>query len=460
MQHVNPRMRRAAMPSLFALAMMAAIVGLLAVATWLAFNRSYSVAVAMLGAPAIIAISIPLLRKAQRLEPNSTMRQIIFWGLVLKVLGAFGRYGMTYFVYGYSDATEYDMWGRAIAGTLRSGSLAFDVGKESIIGTGFVRLLTGIVYTFIGPSQMGGFLVFAWFGFWGLFFFYRAYRVTFPDANPLFFGCLIFFVPSMFFWPSSIGKEAWITFTLGLATLGCAKLFRSQLRGFWQAIAGTLGVAVVRPHVAVLLVVSMVVGYALGRVETSGGKRMKPVYKVLVVVVLLGGAVLAADNAAKFFGVEDASIESATTVTETVNKNTSQGGSEFDAPNPQSVGEFPLALVAVLYRPFISEAKNLQGLVAAAESSLFLLLTLVCLPRIVRNARQFRRNGFLLACLVYIMLFTYFFGSIGNFGIIARQRVQVLPFLFMVLAVPAASRVTAGKPAVQARPLGESLPVA
>ncbi|MFN8105670.1 MAG: hypothetical protein U0U69_14535 [Acidimicrobiia bacterium] len=457
MQHVNPRMRTAAMPSLFALAMMAAIVGLLAVATWLAFNRSYSVAVAMLGAPAIIAISIPLLRKAQRLEPSSTMRQIIFWGLVLKVLGAFGRYGMAYILYAEGDAATYDLWGRDISAILRSGSFHIDTGTPSIVGTGFVRLLTGIVYTFIGPSQMAGFLVFAWLGFWGLFFFYRAYRVTFPDANPLLYGCLIFFVPSMFFWPSSIGKEAWVLFTLGLATLGCAKLFRSKLSGFWQAAAGTLGVALVRPHIAVILVVSMVVGYALGRVESSGGKRMNPVVKAVVVVVLVGGALLTANNAAKYFGVEDASLESATAVTAEANRRTTQGGSEFAAPNPQSPAGFPLAALTVLYRPFVFEAHNLQGLITAAEASAFLVLTLVALPRILRNLGQLRRNGFLLACIAYILLYTYFFGSIGNFGILARQRIQVLPFLFAVIAMPV-SRVYAERSEVQVRRETETLP--
>lgn len=458
MQHISPRVRSAATPSLIALGLIAAIVALLIAATWMAYNRSYSLAVAMLGAPAILAISIPLLRKAQRLEPNPAMRQVLFWGLIIKMVGAFGRYAMAYYLYGTSDAAAYDMWGRAIAGTLRSGSLAVDTGTGSLAGTGFIRLLTGIVYTFIGPSQLGGFLVFAWFGFWGLYFFYRAYRVTFPDANPIFYGCLIFFVPTMFFWPSSIGKEAWVVFALGLATLGCAKLFRSRLSGIWQAGLGTLGVAVVRPHIAVILVVSMVIGYALGRVQSGAGKRMNPVLKVLVVVALMGAAFLAADNAAKYFKLEDLSLDSVNAVTAEANRRTSQGGSEFAAPDPQSITGFPAATITVLFRPFIFEAGNLQGLISAAEASLFLALTLLSLPRVVRHIGQFRRHGYLLACLAYVLLFTYFFGSIGNFGIIARQRVQVLPFLFAIIAVPA-MRVGDESPDLAVHAAGESLPV-
>lgn len=436
MQHLTPRLRSAALPSLWAAMLFAGTIAVLGAATWFAYHRSYSVAVGLFVAPGLILLSIALLQRVLRQEPYPVMRSIVLWGLLLKMLGAFGRYGMAYLMYGGSDATLYDRWGRVIAGLLRQGIFDVETGASGSAGTEFIRLVTGVIYTFIGPSQIGGFLVFSWLGFWGLFFFYRAYRVTFPDANPILFGCLLFFVPSMFFWPSGIGKEAWIMFTLGLATLGCAKLFRSRLSGFWQAAVGTLGVAAVRPHIAVLLVVSMVVGYTLGRVESGAGKGINPILKGLVITVLLIGALMVANNAAQYFGVEDASLDSATEVASQANRRTTQGGSEFNAPNPQSLGGFPLAALTVLYRPFVFEAHNLQGLLTALETAFFLGLTIVCLPRLVRNARQFRRSGFLLASLVYVALFTYFFGAIGNFGIIARQRVQVLPFLFFILAAP------------------------
>lgn len=458
MQHVSPRLRSAAKPALWGFLLFGGITGLLAAATWLAYYRSYSVAVALIGAPAMLAISIPLLRRAQRLETNPIMRHILLWGLVAKMVGAFARYAMAYWIYGASDAAGYDLRGRAIAAVLHSGSFAIQTQSGSFTGTGFVEVLTGVVYTFIGPSQLGGFLVFAWLGFWGLFFFYKAYRLTFPDTSPLYYGCLLFFVPSMFFWPSSIGKEAWVLFALGLATLGSARLFRSQVSGLWQAALGTVGVALARPHVAVIFVASMVVGYALGRVENRSGKRMNRAVKLVVVAALVGGAFIAANNAAKYFGVEDASLDSATAVAAEANRRTSQGGSEFNAPNPQSLVEFPAAVLTVLYRPFLFEARNLQALISAVEASLFLGLTLFALPRIVRNTSQFRRNGYLLACLIYVLLFTYFFGSIGNFGIIARQRIQVLPFLFVILAMPARN-ADAVRSSLHVRTAQESLPL-
>ena len=41
-------------------------------------------------------------------------------------------------------------------------------------GTRFIEGLTGAVYTLVGSSRLGGFLVFAWFSFWGLAFCVKA----------------------------------------------------------------------------------------------------------------------------------------------------------------------------------------------------------------------------------------------------------------------------------------------
>ena len=39
--------------------------------------------------------------------------------------------------------------------------------------------------------------------------------------------------------------------------------------------------------------------------------------------------------------------------------------------------------------------------------------------------------------VVYLLMFFFAFGTIGNFGILARQRSQAMPFVFVLLcAVP------------------------
>jgi hypothetical protein len=40
--------------------------------------------------------------------------------------------------------------------------------------------------------------------------------------------------------------------------------------------------------------------------------------------------------------------------------------------------------------------------------------------------------------IVVTMGFVYGFAAVANFGILARERTQVLPFVFILLAIPAA----------------------
>ena len=46
------------------------------------------------------------------------------------------------------------------------------------------------------------------------------------------------------------------------------------------------------------------------------------------------------------------------------------------------------------------------------------------------------RRPYVAFALVYTFAFIYAFSSLGNFGILARQRSQLLPVLFVVLCIP------------------------
>jgi hypothetical protein len=40
-----------------------------------------------------------------------------------------------------------------------------------------------------------------------------------------------------------------------------------------------------------------------------------------------------------------------------------------------------------------------------------------------------------------VLAFIFAFGTIGNFGILARERSQVMPYIFVLLALPKAARL-------------------
>ena len=78
-----------------------------------------------------------------------------------------------------------------------------------------MELITTGVYTVIGPITLAGFLVFSSFAFWGAYLLYRAFRIAVPNGDARRYALLVFLLPSMLYWPSSIGKEAWLMLFVG-----------------------------------------------------------------------------------------------------------------------------------------------------------------------------------------------------------------------------------------------------
>jgi apolipoprotein N-acyltransferase len=69
---------------------------------------------------------------------------------------------------------------------------------------------------------------------------------------------------------------------------------------------------------------------------------------------------------------------------------------------------------------------------------LFLLVLLVASWRRLRNIPKLvRTNPYVAFALFYVLGFVWAFSAIGNFGILARQRVLMLPAFLVLLALPA-----------------------
>ena len=66
------------------------------------------------------------------------------------------------------------------------------------------------------------FFAFGLLSFGGLVAYALAYRRSFPGVPYGAYWAWVFLLPSLWFWPSSIGKEAYDALGLGLATLGFA----------------------------------------------------------------------------------------------------------------------------------------------------------------------------------------------------------------------------------------------
>ena len=179
--------RAVALPGGILVLGVALALGYLVTLAWAMENLSYDVWGAMVVGPVLVAISIPILARAARADRDPLMGKILFAVFAAKMVGALVRYAVTFEVYGgRADAGGYHGSGSRLAAAFWDGTWDRVLHDEvpELVGTEFMRLATGVVYVVTGPTKLGGFLVFGWLSFWGLFCFYRAFRHGVPRRRP------------------------------------------------------------------------------------------------------------------------------------------------------------------------------------------------------------------------------------------------------------------------------------
>jgi hypothetical protein len=400
---------------------------------------SWDIWAALVIAPALFTVTVPIVRRGLRRDADARMAKLVMVAFVAKMFGACARYALTFEVYeGRADAEGYHGSGARLAAAFWDGRLAEQMRFDApeLTGTPFINMVTGFFYAFTGPTKLGGFLIFAWLSFLGLFFFYKAAAIGFPEANLRRYAVLLFFMPTMLYWPSSLGKEAWICFALGLATYGVALILSHQPLGYPLAGLGLVGTAMPRPHITVLCFGSLMLAYMFRRKAWSDS-TLGPVGKVVGVVVLLGAGGFAVSQAASFFELDEVSSSSVTSVLDRANRQSGQGGSEYTPTPVTSPVDLPQATMAVLFRPYPWEAGSAQALVSSLEGTVLLVLVVAGASRLARLPAFLFRVPYVAYCIAFTTMFVIAFSSIANFGIMTRQRSQVLPIFLVLLALPA-----------------------
>lgn len=376
-------------------------------------------------------------RRLQRGDGRGWWPWVLAAGALAKLGGAYVRYWVLFDIYGGAgDAVRYHEDGRAIADlwrTLNVPSLA-DAGIGSL-GTKVTALGTGLVYTPFEPSILGGFFLFGTLAFAGQVLIVLAVRARHPDAT-FRAALLVLFWPTLVYWPSSVGKDALILLGLGIFAYGAARLVEGYLTR-WAVVAGLglLLMGLIRPHVAGLSIAAFAVASLLARAPAGGPARLRRVV-LLGLSVVVAGFMLVRLGDQLGFDLE-ASLETGTLdpVVAEVERRTETGGSAVDAEAVEGVADIPGAVIRVLFRPFPQEADNAQMLATSAEGMLLIALLLWRSPRWVPALRTLRRQPFVLFCLAYVLGFGVAWSAILNYGILARQRSAMVPFLLAFVAI-------------------------
>lgn len=431
---------RSALLTSIGLTLIALCVG---VVSYALLRLPYDQSGAVLVGPLLLLAAIPAAQRAARTSGDGGLAWILVIGLAVKLLASTVRWLVAFDLYdGVADAASYDGVGSQLATQIRSGDLDLRVGAE-IPGTGSLQIVTGVVYAIIGPSILGGFFVFSALAYYGQYLLYRAFRIGYPSGDHRRYAYFVLLFPSMLYWPSSIGKEAWILVGLGMSALGLAKLLARKAGGLIAIFTGLLAIALVRPHIAILFIASVLPAYLWPRGRLNSMPLRQWVLWGFTAALIVIASLILLGRVQEQFGIEG--LSQADTAFEETSRRTSQGGSSFDPIEVRSPADLPQSLVTVLFRPFPFEAHNLQTLIASAETSLLLVLVVFSWRRIVRLPGFALGQPYVRFATFMTLLSAVAFSYMGNFGVLARQRVQYLPFFLVLLAVPVATRISSGQ---------------
>jgi hypothetical protein len=424
-------------PALVTLGIVVVVAGISVGVVWAMEHATYDTVAGVLIGIGLGLLSLVAMMNLSKKEDDARVARLLLVAPLLKLGATVLRFAVAFVVYdGSADSAIYHDQGIRLREFYIQGIFNPDLEKP-FVGAGFIRAATGFLYTLTGPTQLGAYFVFSWIGFWGLYLFYRAFRMAVPEGDGHRYALLVLLLPSLLFWPSSLGKEAWMTLGLGLIAYGAARVLTLAGRGFVIVAGGVLVTGVVRPHVAAMAVIALVVAYMFRR-QPRGSSITAPLGKVLGLLALGLALVLIVGQTKSLLGIDDFNADAVQSAREEVVHRTSKdAGSAFTtADSDLNASSFPAALMSVLFRPFPWEATNVQSAIAALEGLVLVGLFVAGWRRLLSAFRSVVSTPYIVMCITYIVLFTYGFSSFSNFGILTRQRVQVLPFILVLLALP------------------------
>ena len=311
-------------------------------------------------------------------------------------------------------------------------------------GTENMLRLLQVIGQVTGPYYHAVKVVYAFSGFLGIWFFYRALVVILGRPSPLAFYALALY-PSILFWSSTLGKDPVIFLFIAMYAYGSVVwLVRGAPSGLAWVGLGVILSALVRPWMAAIEAVPLLVaGLAKYRLLAP---TLLAVSLGLTASILLGTS----------FGLQTLLVVPLSEVlqvrVEGVRAESLGGGSAGENLGIELTAFSPIIIVfSGLFRPLPFDARSLLIAIAALENTILLVL-------VVRTMKYLRWSSFLshpvvLWALTYSVLWAGVYGLVvmANFGAGMRYKLQVLPFimllLFLLLRPEGRAALAGGSPA-------------
>ncbi len=262
-------------------------------------------------------------------------------------------------------------------------------------------------------------IIFSYIGYLGIMFFYFAAKenVKLPAVwGRLTLIELVFLLPNLHFWSSSLGKGSVILFGLSLFALGLSRFNRRYL----TLIFGGFITFMVRPHILFTAILSVMLVLLI----TSSG--IKSYLRWLIFIVAGIVFFYISDDVAEFTEIESFNVLNS----DVLQHRASELGKSTSGVNLQDYS-LPMKMFTFWFRPLFFDGQGLMGLMVSFENLAYIFMFAIVIRR--GFAAWGSWNGYFRICLIFFL-----FGSIalaqvtGNLGIAIRQKAQFMPFFFII----------------------------
>jgi hypothetical protein len=291
----------------------------------------------------------------------------------------------------------------------------------SVFGTGttFIHFLAYPFVVLFSLSYYATMIVFAYIGYLAIVVFYLSARENIklePVAYNLSYIELIFLLPNIHFWSSSLGKGSSIMIGLALFTFGLSR-FNRRIPAL---IIGSLITFLIRPHIFFTLVVSIVIGLLI----TRGG--IKGYLKWLIIMFALVVFVYISDDVMRFANTESLDITNSSALAHRASElSKSDTGVKLQEYN------IFMKMFTFWFRPLFVDGQGAFGFIVSFENLAYLFMFVATIREAFLSWSKW--NGWFRILVFAFLLGSFILAQVtGNLGIAMRQKAQFMPFFFII----------------------------
>jgi hypothetical protein len=288
------------------------------------------------------------------------------------------------------------------------------------LSTKFIEFINFFLVNRLGFTYEACMMLFSWFGFLGFLFFYIFFKERIL-SSPRIFGfdaiLIIFLLPNLHFWSSSLGKGSLIFFGFGLFFFGINK----PGPRIWALLLGGWTIFQIRPHVFYVILIAIALAYTFSTKGVAIG------YRVAILFVAAFLLYYIYEDIVKLTGLDDESIMDPLISHRASELSKATSGIDITNYN------IPEKLFAFWFRPLFFDAPGALGFIVSFENLFYLIFF----------ARLFRPSGFrfifsgdviVKTCLLTFLGVSLALAQItGNLGLAMRQKSQVMILILFVI---------------------------